>query len=344
MPVSFALDPNLPPQMKPTETLHKSSYQARIYQAIVLAVLALCVVALVMNTLTNMHQRGIQGGFGFLADPAGFDISESWIGFDSSNSYAAAFAVGLMNTLRVCVLSIFTCTIFGILLGLGRIGENPLIKFTCQLYTEVFRNIPLLIQLLIWYVIVVECLPNAQTPLDLSLGDYHFFLSKEGLTLPWFNQGGARLIESPSIVDGNLSGGASLSPEFIALFTGLSLYTSAFAAEVVRAGLLSVDKGQIEAGQSIGLTRFQITRLVVLPQALRVIIPPMANQYLNLIKNSSLAVAIGYPDLVNISNTTLNQTGHAVECVLIIMVIYLSISLITSWLMNAYNKRVMRRG
>ena len=146
------------------------------------------------------------------------------------------------------------------------------------------------------------------------------------------------------MTDGNLTGGATLTPEFVALFTGLSLYTGAFIAEVVRAGLLSVSKAQIQAGLSLGLRSFQITRLIVVPQALRVIIPPMANQYLNLIKNSSLAVAIGYPDLVNISNTTLNQTGHAVECVLVIMLIYLSLSLFTSGLMNAYNRRVISRG
>jgi general L-amino acid transport system permease protein len=146
------------------------------------------------------------------------------------------------------------------------------------------------------------------------------------------------------MTDGKLTGGATLSPEFMALFTGLSLYTGAFIAEVVRAGLLSVSKGQIQAGMSLGLRSFQITRLIVVPQALRVIIPPIANQYLNLIKNSSLAVAIGYPDLVSISNTTLNQTGHAVECVFVIMLIYLLLSLVTSGFMNAYNRRVMLRG
>ena len=343
------MDELLPEQLKAKSSIfkaliHSNSSRALIYQVIVLALIALGLALLVSNTLANMHQRGIQGGFDFLLDPAGFDISESWIAYDSADTYLKAFTVGLINTLRVCALSIITCTVLGVLLGLGRVGENPLIRLTCQAYTELFRNIPLLIQLLIWYVIVIECLPDPQTPLDLNLGDFHFFLTKEGLTVPWFSAQSGIWFESPSVVDDNLTGGASLSPEFVALFVGLSLYTSAFAGEVIRAGLLSVDEGQIEAGLSIGLKRTQITRLIVIPQALRVIIPPMANQYLNLIKNSSLAVAIGYPDLVNISNTALNQTGHAVECVMIIMAIYLTISLTTSALMNTYNKRVLLRG
>jgi len=297
-----------------------------------------------MNTLSNMHQRGIQGGFDFLGDPAGFEISESWITFDSADSYAKAFGVGLINTLRVCVLSIMVSTVIGTMLGLGRLSTNPLLGILCQIYTEIFRNIPLLIQLLIWYVVFVEYLPDPEHPLTFGGSNFQLFLSKEGLTLTWLIPNAGVLFESISMTDGKLTGGATLSPEFMALFTGLSLYTGAFIAEVVRAGLLSVSKGQIQAGMSLGLRSFQITRLIVVPQALRVIIPPIANQYLNLIKNSSLAVAIGYPDLVSISNTTLNQTGHAVECVFVIMLIYLLLSLVTSGFMNAYNRRVMLRG
>lgn len=323
---------------------HKRSNRSLVYQLLVVASLLLFFALIVTNTLTNMHQRGIQGGFDFLGDPAGFEISESWITFDSADSYAKAFGVGLVNTLRVSVLSIVLSTIIGTLLGLGRLSANPLLRFLCQVYTEVFRNIPLLIQLLIWYVVFVEYLPEPESPLTFGGSNFEFFLSKEGFTLPWFSPSTGVLFQSASMTDGNLTGGATLTPEFVALFTGLSLYTGAFIAEVVRAGLLSVSKAQIQAGLSLGLRSFQITRLIVVPQALRVIIPPMANQYLNLIKNSSLAVAIGYPDLVNISNTTLNQTGHAVECVLVIMLIYLSLSLFTSGLMNAYNRRVISRG
>ena len=325
--------------------LRKQSFRAKLDQVLLLISLSLGLAYLFSNTMQNMHQRGIQGGFGFLFDPAGFDISESWIEFNSDESYAKAFLVGLINTIKVSLISIMTCTALGILLGLGRFQENPLIKLICYLYTEFFRNIPLLIQLLIWYVLMVEWLPDSQSPIQISFLNFNFFLSKDGFAFPWFNDlvTGYAFV-SPEFIDSNITGGATLSPEFMALYIGLSIYTSAFIGELVRAGLLAINKGQIEAGLSLGMTQQQVTKLIVMPQALRVIIPPLTNQYLNLIKNSSLAVAIGYPDLVNISNTALNQTGHALECVFIIMAIYLVLSLLTSWLMNTYNNRVMLRG
>ena len=149
--------------------------------------------------------------------------------------------------------------------------------------------------------------------------------------------------EVPVWADAQVTGGAALTPEFLAITLGLSLYTSAFVAEVVRSGIQSVPRGQIEAAQSIGLSPWLTVRWVVLPQAMRVIVPPLTNQFLNLTKNSSLAVAVGYPDVVNISNTALNQTGRAVECIAILMGIYLLLSLLTSAAMNAYNRRVAIR-
>jgi general L-amino acid transport system permease protein len=142
------------------------------------------------------------------------------------------------------------------------------------------------------------------------------------------------------LVDGEYLGGLTLTPEFFALTLGLTLYTAAFVAEVVRGGIQSVSRGQREAAQSLSLSPWQTTRLVILPQAMRVIVPPLTNQYLNLTKNSSLAVAIGYPDLVNIATTSLNQTGRAVECIAVIMTVYLFLSLLTSFVMNAYNRKV----
>jgi general L-amino acid transport system permease protein len=152
--------------------------------------------------------------------------------------------------------------------------------------------------------------------------------------------GGAPTDWSLPEIDGFLvSGGATATPEFLAVLFGLVIYTAAFIAEVVRAGIASVSHGQVEAAGSLGLSRGQAMRLVILPQALRVIIPPMTSQYLNLTKNSSLAVAIGYPDVVSIANTSLNQTGRAVECIAIIMAVYLTTSLSTSAFMNWYNRR-----
>ena len=312
-----------------------------IYQALLVGML-LCMLAwLLTNTLSNMQARGIRSGFDFLGDNAGFDIGESLLAYDASQPYWKAFVVGLLNTLRVSLLGIVGCTLLGTLIGVGRVSHNALARGLCYTYTELFRNIPLLLQLFMWYVLLVEWMPDSETPLhwaDLA------FLSKSGLTLPWLSSAdGVWRWDVPVWQNGNVTGGASLSPEFVALTWGLTLYTAAFVAEVVRAGLLSVPRGQIEAAHSIGLSPALTLRLVVLPQAMRLIVPPMTNQYLNLIKNSSLAVAIGYPDLVNISNTALNQTGRAVECIALVMAVYLTLSLLTAAAMNAYNRRVATR-
>ena len=156
----------------------------------------------------------------------------------------------------------------------------------------------------------------------------------------WAVFGAPTEISEPHLAGFGFDGGKTVSPEFIALFVGLSTYTSAFIAEIVRAGILAVPKGQTDAGEALGLSRGQRLRLVILPQALRVMIPPLTSQYLNLTKNSSLAVAIGYPDLVSVSNTTLNQTGQAIEAIGLMMAVYVTISLAISGLMNWYNHRV----
>jgi general L-amino acid transport system permease protein len=293
--------------------------RAWVYQIALIATLVVIVGWLLQNTLTNMRMRGIQSGFDFLLDPAGFDIGESMFTFSSTQTYGSAFLVGLFNTLRVSCIGIVICTLWGTVLGIGRLSGNALARGLCYAYTELFRNIPLLLQLLMWYIVMVEFMPDTEAPLHFR--DW-VLLSKEGLSLPWL-----------------MSEGLTLTPEFLALTWGLTLYTSAFVAEVIRSGIQSVPLGQIEAALSIGLSPWQRLRLVVLPQALRLIVPPLTNQYLNAIKNSSLAVAIGYPDLVSISNTTLNQTGRAVECIAIVMAVYLTLSLLTASAMNYFNRR-----
>jgi general L-amino acid transport system permease protein len=293
--------------------------RAWCYQVALIGVLIVLVGWLLHNTLGNMRMRGIQSGFDFLLDPAGFDIGESVFTFTSTQTYGAAFLVGLFNTLRVSCIAIVICTLWGTVLGIGRLSGNALARGLCYAYTELFRNIPLLLQLLMWYVVLVELMPDTETPLHFR--DW-VLLSKEGLALPWL-----------------MAEGLTLTPEFLALTWGLTLYTSAFVAEVIRSGIQSVPLGQVEAALSIGLSPWQRLRLVVLPQALRLIVPPLTNQYLNAIKNSSLAVAIGYPDLVSISNTTLNQTGRAVECIAIVMAVYLTLSLLTASGMNYFNRR-----
>lgn len=297
-------------------------------QALLAAALLSALWWLLDVTAANMAERGIRSGFDFLRDPAGFAIGESLLPFDAADSTLLALAAGLANTLRVAVPAIVMSTVLGTLIGLGRLSSNLLLRGLCAAYVETLRNVPLLLQLLAWYFVVTDLLPLASEALPLAP---HVFLSKSGLSLPWFG-GESSLLDLPLRGDMGISGGAALTPEFLALFLGLTLYTAAYVAETVRAGILSVPRGQSDAALALGLTRAQLFRLVLLPQALRGIIPPLTNQHLSLTKNASLAVAIGYPDLVSVANTTLNQTGRAAECIALIMAVYLILSLLTAWL------------
>ena len=331
------------PRRPPAGSRRKLSWKSPrlrglVYQALGLALMALLGWLLIGTTLANMRLRGIQSGFDFLLQPAGFDIGEGWLSYDSANPYWKAFLVGMVNTLRVAVMGCLLATLLGTLLGMARFSRNALLRGLSHGYVELFRNIPLLLQLLMWYLLFIEYLPLPSEA--LSMGKM-IFLSKNGLSFPslvW-QQGQARW-DVPFVGEMQVEGGGALSPEYLAVLLGLVLYTAAFIAEVVRAGIASVPRGQHEAGASIGLTRARAMRLIVLPQALRLIIPPLTNQYLNLTKNSSLAVAVGYPELVSIANTSLNQSGRAVECIAIIMGVYLTLSLLTSAFMNWFNRRV----
>ncbi|MBP6717310.1 MAG: ABC transporter permease subunit [Rhodoferax sp.] len=368
------------------------AFRGLVYQLIAVLVIGLAVWFLAHNTLINMEVRGIQSGFDFLTQTAGFGIGESLYKFDSSENYWAAFLVGISNTLRVAIVGIILTTIIGTAIGIGRFSRNALVRGLCVLYVEVFRNIPILLQLLMWYLFLTEVLPASYEAWQAG----PFFLSKNGFKFPipiwtmgqawaaaglvaggcvaWFYRrwaisrfeetgkikslfwvpvliaiagsfvgwvlGGAPTgLDYPVRGDFAIENGGSLTPEFLAVLLGLTIYTAAYVAEVVRAGIQSVSAGQGEAAAALGLSRRHTMRLVMLPQALRVIIPPLTNQYLNLTKNSSLAVAIGYPDVVSIANTALNQTGRAVECISIVMLVYLTTSLITSVLMGWYNTR-----
>jgi general L-amino acid transport system permease protein len=380
------------PPPKRAFSWRSQAFRSVVYQIIALGVLAGLVWYLAHNTLANMQARGIQSGFGFLGQTAGFDIGETLIPYDALDPYWRAFAVGIVNTIRVALIGIVLATVMGALLGIGRFSRNAIVRGLCYGYVELFRNVPVLLQLLMWYLLLTDWLPPLSEA--MSLGGV-ILLSNNGFKLPvplwgfghalaglfalgglaiawgyrrWARRqfeltgrvrsmfwvpvamviglavlgwivGGAPAEWSIPVIDGFVvSGGATATPEFLAVLFGLVFYTAAFIAEVVRAGIASVSHGQLEAAGSLGLSRGQAMRLVVLPQALRVIIPPMTSQYLNLTKNSSLAVAIGYPDVVSIANTSLNQSGRAVECIAIIMAVYLTTSLSTSAFMNWYNK------
>jgi general L-amino acid transport system permease protein len=368
--------------------------RAIVYQVLTLVVAVALAVFIVDNTLTNLRRQGIAAGFDFLGRTAGFDISFSLIEYSAVWTYGRAFWVGLLNTLLVSAVGIVLATILGFIVGLARLSANWLVSRLGLVYIETIRNIPLLLQLLFWYVAVLQALPHPRD--SVAIGET-VFLNNRGLTIPLAVLGegaGATVIalvvalvavavlarwakrrheatgqpfhtvlvslglllglplltflalgapvsfEYPEMGRFQLTGGLTLVPEFVALLTGLTTYTAAFIAEIVRAGITSVSHGQIEAASALGLRAPQTLRFVVVPQALRVIIPPLTSQYLNLTKNSSLAVAIGYPDLVSIANTTLNQTGQAVEAISMTMAVYLTLSLAISLFMNWYNQRM----
>jgi general L-amino acid transport system permease protein len=308
--------------------------RAVAYQALALGAVAAALWFLISNTAANLEARRIASGFAFLSREAGFEIGETFfLRYSANDTYLRALAVGLANTLTVAAIGILAATALGTLIGLARLARNALARMLTAAYVEFVRNVPLLVQLFFWYSLITEALPHPRAALEPLPG---VFLTSRGIFFPLPGS-------VPRLEGFNFTGGAGLTPEFAALVFGLVLYTAAFIAEIVRAGVLSIERGQIEAGYALGLTRGQTTRLVVLPQALRVILPPLTSQYLNLAKNSSLAVAIGFPDLVSIANTTINQTGQAIEGVAIIMAVYLTVSLAISALMNWYNARLRLR-
>ena len=322
--------------------LFQPRHRAILYQALLAALVCFAAWYFIANTVENLLARHIASGFGFLNRESGFEIGEStFLIYNAGDTYLKALAVGLLNTCRVALLVIFFSTIIGLLIGLGRLSPNWLLTKIAAAYVETIRNVPLVVQLFFWYAVITESLPAPANALNPVPG---VFLSNRGLAFPIIGAILPFALEYPVLSGFNFAGGALLSPEFTALFLGLALYTAAFIGEIVRAGILSVERGQFEAPRSLGLSEPQVMRFVILPQALRVIVPPLTSQYLNCTKNSSLAVAIGYPDLVSIANTTINQTGQAIEGIAIIMLVYLTISLAIAGFMNWYNRRIALRG
>ncbi len=312
-------------------------------QILVVAAVVAIAAAIAFQTAGNLRARGIASGFAFLGRAAGFEIARGVVEFTSQDTYSRALLVGLLNTLRVSLLGIVLATTLGVAFGVARLSNVWIASAIARGYLEVMRNTPLLLQLLFWYSLTqaLPGPPDALNPLP------SVFLCFRGLFVPSLSfQAGHPwvAVERPVLVGFGFQGGASVSPEFAALLIGLTTYTAAFIGEIVRGGILAVDKGQSEAAAALGLSRIKALRFVVLPQALRVIIPPTTSQFLNLLKNSSLAVAIGYPDLISITNTTLNQTGQAIEAIAVAMAAYLVVSVGVSLAMNAYNAAILRRG
>ncbi len=380
---------------KSANLLYNPTFRSIVFQFVALAALAFFFYTIINNALTNLEARGIATGFDFLNQPAGFGIGLSLIEYNETFSYGRTFIVGLLNTALVSFLGIIFATIIGFALGIARLSSNWLVSRLAAVYIETFRNVPLLLQILFWYVAVLQALPSARQ--SMSLGEA-IFLNVRGLYMPspvfesgsgvvigtfiigviatiaigiwaknkqrltgqqtpmgritlglcivipvvvYFIMGSPISADYPVLKGFNFRGGVSIIPELAALLLALSIYTASFIGEIVRSGINAVSHGQTEAAMSLGLPRSKTLKLVVIPQALRIIIPPLTSQYLNLTKNSSLAMAIGYPDLVSVfAGTTLNQTGQAIEIIAMTMGVYLSLSLLTSALMNLYNRKV----
>ncbi|PKH25771.1 amino acid ABC transporter permease [Enterobacterales bacterium CwR94] len=383
------------PTVKRDFSFANPTVRAWVYQIIAIGAVAAVIGYLVHNTIINLSNRGITSGFGFLDRSAGFGIVQHLIDYSQSDTYARVFLVGLTNTLLVSALCIVFASILGFAIGLARLSDNWLLRKIANVYIEIFRNIPPLLQIFFWYFAVLRNLPGprqAVSAFDIA------FVSNRGLYIPspqWSEGSLALLValviaivasigvfryhrqhqlktgqlrrswpwivlmlvgfpavahllfgagmhwDVPELRGFNFRGGFVLIPELAALTLALSIYTSSFIAEVIRSGIQSVPQGQHEAARSLGLPNPVTLRQVIIPQAMRVIIPPLTSQYLNIVKNSSLAAAIGYPDMVSLfAGTVLNQTGQAIETIAITMAVYLIISLSISLLMNLYNRKI----
>lgn len=313
--------------------------RAWLGQGLVVLALAVALLVLVQVTGDNLGARGIRTGFDFLAAKANLSISESWIAFrPGQDSYARVLLVGALNTIFVSAVVIALGTMLGVAVGLARLSANWLLARTAGAFVEVIRNVPLPLQLLLWYQVLLNLPPPRQA---IRWGEA-VALSNRGLWLPaleWADGHWLPQLRLPVLSGFNFEGGMLLSPELAALVLALTLYAGAFIGEIVRAGILSVPRGQWEAGEALGLTRGQVLRDIVAPLSRRLVIPPLAGEYLNTIKNSSLAVVIGYPELTSLVNTMLSETGQPIEAVALLMLAYLTISLPVSWFMDWYNRR-----
>ncbi|MBW4961910.1 amino acid ABC transporter permease [Sulfitobacter sp. CW3] len=382
--------------------LNDTRYRSYTFQFIALMLLIALMAFLGVNLMRNLAEAGLNISYDFLGVPAGYDINQTLIDYNSQSSNLRAAMVGIINTLLVAFLACLTATVIGVIAGVARLSQNWLVSKLMSVYVEIFRNIPVLIWILMIYTLMTAVLPapnafrgdNATSSMLfdafaftnrgvyipapvwgpgsmmvvatflLSIVAVFFYrryavklLFETGKLLPtgwptlailivptilmFFVMGSPVGLDLPELKGFNFRGGIQIGAPLIALWLALSVYTGAFIAENVRAGIQAIPKGQTEAAASLGLRPKRVMNLVILPQALRVIIPPLISQYLNITKNSSLAIAVGYADITaTLGGITLNQTGRAIECVLLLMLFYLTISLSISAIMNVYNNNV----
>jgi general L-amino acid transport system permease protein len=383
--------------------LNDKRYRSYTFQFVALFLLICAMAYLGKNLLENLAAAGLNISYSFLGEPAGYDINQRLIEYNSQSTHLRASVVGVLNTLLVAFLGCIAATFFGVTAGILRLSNNWIVAKLMMIYVEIFRNVPVLIWILIIHSVFLAFLPQpkafrGENPEATMLWDAFAFTGRGFyIPKPVFNDGSllvilvfvlsiigvfafryfarqklyseGKLIETrwtsigiffvptiliyfalgspidleyPELKGFNFKGGLHLRGSLISLWFALSIYTGAFIAEVVRAGIQSVDKGQSEAAGALGMRPNFIMNLVILPQALRVIVPPLISFFLNITKNSSLALAVGYMDITGtLGGITLNQTGRAIEAVLLLMLFYLVISLSISAIMNVYNRSIM---
>ena len=378
---------------------HGAYSKIRLRQAIAFAIVALVAALITGNIAANLDQRGLALTFEFLGRPASFDIPFKLIDFSSRDTYGRAAVVALLNTMLVAALAIVTATVFGFAFGVFLLSPNTLLRRSAFAAVEVIKNTPQLLQLLFWYVVILQNLPSARESYQPLRG---VFLNVRGLFVPsieliapegwtwsayvafaaivgfvataastllvsrdrgqsararyfmlaalvagvvsWLASGASLSLSYPELRGFNFRGGVQIVPELIALWFSLAVYAASFIADLVRGAVLAVPKGQDEAAKALGLDHLQALRLVKIPQALQIIVPPLVSQYLNITKSSTLGIAIAYPEIMTVlGGTTLNQTGHAIETMLMIAGLFIMLNLAVSALMNSYNRRVAIR-
>jgi general L-amino acid transport system permease protein len=303
-------------------------YRSWLIQMVPLILLGGLVVWFIHNAAHNLAARGIVSGFGFLDKTAGFTLSETFIS-THQETYGGIIVAGILNTLHVSGIAIILATILGLLFALARLSSIAVLSTMATLTVTGIRNIPLLLQLFLWYGILVQGLPHLQEAWHIG----HLYVSNRGIYIPSFT-------DIPIMGTFNIEGGWRLTPEFLAVLLGLSLYSASFIAEIFRSGIESVPKGQWEAALALGLTPYQTMRYSIWPQGLRLAIPPLTSQYLSMVKNSSLAIAIGYPDVVGVTNVVINHSGQAIEGIVLIATVYLIISICISFILRRFERHV----
>lgn len=310
-----------------------------VAQAVLLAVVAWLAWRGVSNFQANARVLHLSVGFGFLRNEAGFQLAQSLIAFTPTSPYLDAVIAAVLNTLVVIVLAGVLGTLIGLCIAFGRLAPPGLIRGASSLYVEVFRNIPLLLQILFWYFSAIALLPGLEDSLHIGPA----LLNNRGLFLPSVQIDPTLALTRPHVEGFDVVGGFAILPELMALSLGLSIYNSAFLAEIFRAGILSVPRGQLEAAATVGLTGVRAAMLVILPQALRVALPAAGGQYQTLAKASSLAAAIGYPDIMQIvGGTVASQTSQALEAMALVILLYAAINLTIALVVGLTNRRLLK--